>query len=133
VNGGYITSTFGWRPTPAGTIDYGGRGGYVHAGLDWGFGGACGAPVYAAAAGEVWFAAPSATSGNKVTISHGVVKGRALATGYHHLSGFAVSAGQHVNKGQLIGYVGTTGNSTGCHLHFETILDGAAVNPQGLL
>lgn len=133
VNGGYITSTFGWRPTPAGTIDYGGMGGYVHAGLDWGFGGRCGAPVHAAASGEVWYATMSATSGNKVQISHGVVNGHALVTGYHHLSSYVVHAGQHVSKGQVIGYVGTTGNSTGCHLHFETILDGRVVNPAGLL
>ncbi|WP_417233969.1 peptidoglycan DD-metalloendopeptidase family protein [Arthrobacter sp.] len=133
VAGGHITSTFGWRPTPAGTIDYGGMGGYIHAGLDWGFGGQCGAPVYAAAGGEVWYASMSATSGNKVQISHGVVNGHALLTGYHHLSSYVVRAGQHVSKGQLIGYVGTTGNSTGCHLHFETVLDGKVVNPMGLL
>lgn len=133
VGGGNITSTFGWRPTPAGTIDYGGMGGYVHAGLDWGFGGQCGAPVHAAAGGEVWYATMSATSGNKVQISHGVVNGHALVTGYHHLSSYVVRAGQHVSKGQLIGYVGTTGNSTGCHLHFETILDGSVVDPAGLL
>lgn len=133
TSGGYITSTFGWRPTPAGTIDYGGRGGYVHAGLDWGFGGRCGAPVHAAAGGEVWYATMSPTSGNKVQISHGVVNGHALVTGYHHLSSYVVHAGQKVSKGQLIGYVGTTGNSTGCHMHFETILDGKVVNPAGLL
>jgi len=131
--GGYITSRFGWRPTPAGTIDYGGMGGYVHAGVDWGFGGACGSPIRAAASGEVWFAAMSATSGKKVTISHGVVNGHALATNYHHMSSYVVSVGQHVSRGQVIGYVGTTGNSTGCHLHFETILDGSAVDPLGLL
>lgn len=128
-----LTSTFGWRPTPAGTIDYGGAGGYVHAGIDWGFGGQCGAPITAAADGEVWLAGWGGTSGNKVTISHGVVKGKALATGYHHMSRVAVSVGQHVKQGQVIGYVGTTGNSTGCHLHFETIINGTAVNPLGLL
>ncbi|WP_345150510.1 peptidoglycan DD-metalloendopeptidase family protein [Arthrobacter ginkgonis] len=133
ATGGYITSRFGWRPTPAGTIDYGGMGGYVHAGVDWGFGGACGSPIRAAASGEVWFAAMSATSGKKVTISHGVVNGHALATNYHHMSSYVVSVGQHVSRGQVIGYVGTTGNSTGCHLHFETILDGSAVDPLGLL
>ena len=133
ATGGYITSRFGWRPTPAGTIDYGGLGGYVHAGVDWGFGGACGSPIRAAAAGEVWFAAMSATSGKKVTISHGVVNGHALATNYHHMSSYVVSPGQRVSRGQVIGYVGTTGNSTGCHLHFETILDGRAVDPLGLL
>ncbi|MEE1622179.1 peptidoglycan DD-metalloendopeptidase family protein [Zafaria sp. Z1313] len=133
ASGGYITSGFGWRPTPAGTIDYGGRGGYVHAGVDWGFGGSCGAPIYAAAAGEVWFASRSGSSGNKVTVSHGVVNGHALATNYHHMSYYTVAPGQNVSRGQVIGYVGSTGNSTGCHLHFETILDGQAVNPLGLL
>ncbi|MGP9527658.1 M23 family metallopeptidase [Arthrobacter sp. S41] len=128
-----LTSTFGWRPTPAGTIDYGGQGGYVHAGIDWGFGGQCGAPITAAADGEVWTAGWGGTAGNKVIISHGVVKGKALATGYHHMSRVAVSVGQHVKQGDVIGYVGTTGNSTGCHLHFETIVNGNAVNPLGLL
>ncbi|WP_345473787.1 peptidoglycan DD-metalloendopeptidase family protein [Glutamicibacter ectropisis] len=128
-----LTSSFGWRPTPAGTIDYGGQGGYVHAGIDWGFGGQCGAPITAAADGEVWTAGWGGTAGNKVLISHGVVNGKALATGYHHMSRVAVSVGQHVKQGQVIGYVGTTGNSTGCHLHFETIVNGTAVNPLGLL
>ncbi|MGP5580477.1 peptidoglycan DD-metalloendopeptidase family protein [Glutamicibacter arilaitensis] len=128
-----LTSTFGWRPTPAGTIDYGGRGGYVHAGIDWGFGGQCGSPITAAAAGEVWMAGWGGSSGNKVTLSHGVIKGKALATNYHHMSRIAVSVGQHVKRGQVIGYVGTTGNSTGCHLHFETIINGSHVNPLGLL
>ncbi|MCW4467010.1 peptidoglycan DD-metalloendopeptidase family protein [Glutamicibacter sp. MNS18] len=133
VNSGRLTSGFGWRPTPAGTIDYGGRGGYVHAGIDWGFGGQCGAPIRAAADGEVWMAGWGGSSGNKVTVSHGVVKGKALATNYHHMSRVAASVGQKVKQGQVIGYVGTTGNSTGCHLHFETIINGQAVNPLGLL
>ncbi|MHA7242390.1 M23 family metallopeptidase [Paeniglutamicibacter antarcticus] len=133
VNGGRQTSSFGFRPTPSGTIDYGGRGGYVHAGVDWGFGGQCGTPVHAAADGEVWMAGWGGTSGNKVTISHGVVKGKALATNYHHMQRVVVSAGQNVKQGQTIGYVGTTGNSTGCHMHFETIVNGSAVNPLGLL
>ena len=133
VNGGRQTSSFGWRPTPLGTIDYGGRGGYVHAGVDWGFGGQCGIPVHAAADGEVWMAGWGGSSGNKVTISHGVVKGKALATNYHHMQRVVVSAGQNVKQGQTIGYVGTTGNSTGCHMHFETIVNGSAVNPLGLL
>lgn len=133
TNGNRITSTFGWRPTPAGTIDYGGRGGYVHAGLDWGFGGQCGSPIYAAASGEVWMAGWAGSAGNKVLLSHGVVNGKALATGYHHMSKVAVSVGQKVKQGQVIGYVGTTGNSTGCHLHFETVVNGTAVNPLGLL
>lgn len=133
VSGGRQTSSFGWRPTPAGTIDYGGRGGYVHAGVDWGFGGQCGAPVKAAADGEVWFAGWGGSAGNKVTISHGVILGKALATNYHHMQRITVGNGQRVRQGQIIGYVGTTGNSTGCHMHFETIVNGSAVNPLGLL
>jgi murein DD-endopeptidase MepM/ murein hydrolase activator NlpD len=128
----YITSGFGWRPTPAGSFDYGGAGGYVHTGID--FGGGCGLPIRAAASGEVWNADSAVwTSGNRVVLSHGVVNGRALATKYHHMTRYIVSPGQQVKRGQVIGYTGTTGNSTGCHLHFETILDGQAVNPMGLL
>ncbi|QCU78455.1 peptidase M23 [Citricoccus sp. SGAir0253] len=127
----YMTSGFGWRATPAGTFDYGGSGGYVHTGID--FGGGCGIPVRAAAAGEVWNADWAVwTSGNRVVVSHGVVNGRALATKYHHLTRSVVSPGQRVERGQVIGYTGSTGNSTGCHLHFETILDGQAVDPLGL-
>ncbi len=128
----YITSGFGWRPTPAGTFDYGGAGGYVHTGID--FGGGCGLPIRAAASGEVWNADWAVwSSGNRVIISHGVVNGRALATKYHHMTRSIVSPGQRVSRGEVIGYTGDTGNSTGCHLHFETILDGRAVNPAGLL
>lgn len=128
----YITSGFGWRPRPSGTFDYGGAGGYVHTGMD--FGGGCGLPIRAAADGEVWNADWAVwTSGNRVVVSHGVVNGRALATKYHHMTRSIVSPGQDVKRGQVIGYTGTTGNSTGCHLHFETILDGRAVNPAGLL
>lgn len=127
-----VTSEFGWRPTPAGTFDYGGRGGYVHTGID--FGASCGTPIRAAAAGEVWFADWAVwTSGNRVVISHGVVGGKALATKYHHMTHYVVRPGQKVTKGQVIGYVGSTGNSTGCHLHFETIVDGAAVNPRSVV
>ncbi len=127
-----MTSGFGWRPTPAGTFDYGGAGGYVHTGVD--FGGGCGIPIKAAAAGEVWNADAAVwTSGNRVVISHGVVNGRALATKYHHMTRSIVSPGQKVQRGQVIGYTGSTGNSTGCHLHFETVLDGQAVDPLGLL
>lgn len=73
------------------------------------------------------------TSGRRVVISHGQVNGRLLATKYHHMTRYVVSPGQKVNQGDVIGYTGTTGNSTGCHLHFETLLDGTAVDPEGLL
>src|SRR6478752_3911183 len=127
-----ITSGFGWRATPPGTIDFYGTGGYMHTGID--FGATCGTPVYAAAAGTV-FAAGWADDGggNRVKISHGVVQGNSLTTIYYHNTSVAVSVGQHVNQGQLIAYSGTTGNSTGCHSHFETWLNGRAVDPMNLL
>ncbi|MBD8044230.1 peptidoglycan DD-metalloendopeptidase family protein [Arthrobacter sp. Sa2BUA2] len=130
-----VTSGFGWRPTPAGTIDFSGTGGYLHSGID--FGARCGTPIYAAAAGEVWRSDMGGTemigTGNRIVLNHGVIGTSALATNYYHMSSRVVSAGQWVNAGQLIGYVGSTGNSTGCHLHFETMLNGQLVNPSGLL
>jgi murein DD-endopeptidase MepM/ murein hydrolase activator NlpD len=127
-----ITSGFGWRPTPPGTIDFYGQGGYMHTGID--FGAACGTPVYAAAAGTVFSAGwANDGGGNNVKISHGVIQGNSLTTIYYHNTSVAVSVGQHVNQGQLIAYSGTTGNSTGCHSHFETWLNGRAVDPMTLL
>lgn len=126
-----VTSNYGFRPTPAGTIDYGGRGGYIHAGID--FGAACGTPVYAVADGVVWMAGPSGTAGNAVGINHGLVGNVAFATRYHHFSKVSVSVGDKVRKGEVIGYSGTTGNSTGCHLHFETLVNGKAVDPKSFL
>ena len=127
-----ITSGFGWRATPPGTIDFYGQGGYMHTGID--FAAACGTPVYAAAAGKVFSAGwANDGGGNNVKISHGVVQGNSLTTIYYHNTSVAVSVGQHVNQGQLIAYSGTTGNSTGCHSHFETWLNGRAVDPMNLL
>ena len=130
-----VSSGFGWRATPAGSIDFFGNGGYLHSGID--FAPSCNTPVYAPAAGEIWRADQGGGemigTGNRLVINHGVVGGNVLATNYYHLNGFAVGAGQWVNQGQLIGYVGSTGNSTGCHLHFETVLNGELVDPMGLL
>ncbi|MFF1382746.1 peptidoglycan DD-metalloendopeptidase family protein [Arthrobacter sp. NPDC058288] len=127
-----ITSGFGWRATPPGTIDFYGSGGYMHTGID--FGASCGTPVYAPAAGTVVSAGWSNDGGgNNVKISHGVVQGNSLTTIYYHNSSVVVSVGQQVSQGQLIAYSGTTGNSTGCHSHFETWLNGQAVDPMILL
>ncbi|RKR20310.1 M23 family metallopeptidase [Arthrobacter oryzae] len=127
-----ITSGFGWRATPPGTIDFYGTGGYMHTGID--FGATCGTPVYAAAAGTVFSAGwGDDGGGNRVKISHGVVQGNSLTTIYYHNTSVTVSVGQHVEQGQLIAYSGTTGNSTGCHAHFETWLNGRAVDPMTLL
>lgn len=123
-----INSGYGWRKTPAGSIDYGGVGGYVHTGVDYAV--ACGTPVKAVADGEVWLAGPAGTAGNAVAISHGVVNGFAFATKNHHLSVVGVKFGDTVKKGDVIGLSGTTGNSTGCHLHFETLVNGKAMDPE---
>lgn len=130
---GPITSGYGWRPTPLGTIDFNGTGGYTHTGIDYGV--ACGTPLYAPAAGEVWYADSNVLpgAGNRIVLNHGVVGGNALATNFYHLSSYVVGPGQRVSAGQLIGHTGTTGNSTGCHLHFETVLNGSLVDPMGLL
>ncbi|WP_426978664.1 peptidoglycan DD-metalloendopeptidase family protein [Pseudarthrobacter sp. O4] len=131
-NGVPITSGFGWRATPPGTIDFYGQGGYMHTGID--FGAACGTPVYAPAAGTVFSAGwANDGGGNNVKISHGVVQGNSLTTIFYHNTSVVVSRGQQVSQGQLIAYSGTTGNSTGCHSHFETWLNGRAVDPTNLL
>jgi murein DD-endopeptidase MepM/ murein hydrolase activator NlpD len=127
-----ITSGFGWRATPPGTIDFFGTGGYMHTGID--FGAPCGTPVYAAAAGTVTVGGWTTGGGGwTVQISHGVVQGNALTTVYYHNSNVVVSPGQTVTQGQLVAYSGSTGNSTGCHAHFETWLNGTPVDPMTLL
>ena len=84
-----------------------------------------GTPTYAAAAGRVTIAGWSSSAGNWVVIDHG----NGLVTKYMHHSALCVTAGQYVEKGQQIGAVGTTGYSTGNHLHFQVELNGVAVNP----
>lgn len=84
-----------------------------------------GTPVYAPADGTVERASWFSSYGNFIEIDHG----GSMETRYGHLSGYAVAAGDHVTKGQLIGYVGTTGRSTGPHLHYEVRVAGAAVDP----
>lgn len=86
---------------------------------------AVGTPTYAAAAGMVVIAGFSYSAGNWVVINHG----NGLVTKYMHHSALAVRAGQYVEKGQQIGYVGSTGQSTGPHLHFQVELNNVPVNP----
>ncbi len=129
-----ITSGYGWRAVPAGTMDFNGTGSYLHSGID--FGAPCGTPIYAPAAGDVKLAGQTNVvtgGGNVLWISHGVVQGNALMTVYYHNSSVLVSAGQHVESGQLVAYSGSTGNSTGCHAHFETWLNGSPVDPMTIL
>ena len=99
----------------------------LHGGTD--YGAACGTPLYAAQAGRVEQARSQGGFGNYTIIDHGVVDGRSVMTGYAHQSQMAVSAGEFVAQGQLIGRVGTTGLSTGCHLHLQVYVDGAVANP----
>jgi murein DD-endopeptidase MepM/ murein hydrolase activator NlpD len=103
----------------------------LHDGLDWGI--ACGTPVYAAAPGEIIRAGWRESGwGNQILVDHGIHRGVDLVTSYNHLSSI-VKWGGSVKRGQLIGYSGTTGYSTGCHLHFGTYEDGTPVNPRNWL
>jgi murein DD-endopeptidase MepM/ murein hydrolase activator NlpD len=110
-----ITSPFGWR------------WGRMHEGLD--LGAAYGTPIAAAAAGVVIYAGWEGGYGNLTVIDHG----GGLATAYGHQSRIAVSVGQSVAQGEIIGNVGSTGHSTGPHLHFEVRVNGQAVDPLGYL
>jgi murein DD-endopeptidase MepM/ murein hydrolase activator NlpD len=99
----------------------------LHAGRD--FAANCGTPIRAAASGTVISAGWAGGYGNRIEIDHGIVRGVNLVTAYNHMSGYAVRGGK-VSRGQVIGYVGTTGSSTGCHLHFETYEDGVPKDPR---
>ena len=109
------------------TSPYGMRWGSLRPGIDIGAG--MGTPIHAAAAGIVVAAAFSGGYGNLIVIDHG----GGLATAYAHQSSFAVGAGTQVAQGQVIGYVGSTGFSTGPHLHFEVRVNGSPVDPMGYL
>jgi murein DD-endopeptidase MepM/ murein hydrolase activator NlpD len=116
VNGN-MTSGFGYRRHPI--LGYR----KMHSGID--FGAPYGAPIYAATDGIIAHAGRKGGYGNFVQINHG----GGIATGYGHMSRIVTSAGQRVRQGQIIGYVGSTGLSTGPHLHYELYRNGAAINP----
>lgn len=120
-----ITSPYGWRIHPI----YGYR--KLHAGTD--FRAYCGNPIIAAESGTVQWAKPMGGFGNQVMLNHGYRDGASLLTSYNHLSKFAVRSGDSVSRGQVIGYSGTTGTSTACHLHFEVYVDGRTVDPETFL
>jgi murein DD-endopeptidase MepM/ murein hydrolase activator NlpD len=106
------------------TSDFGERWGSFHPGID--IAAPTGTPVLAADSGIVVFADWSGNYGNLLKVDHG---GGRMVTWYGHFSRFAVSVGDKVDKGQVIGYVGNTGFSTGPHLHYEVHTNGDAVNP----
>jgi murein DD-endopeptidase MepM/ murein hydrolase activator NlpD len=118
VHGTNFTSGYGVRSDP-----FKGRAA-MHAGID--LAGPMGTPIYATADGIVGRAEwNNGGYGNLVEIDHG----HGIQTRYGHLSRYIVSAGEHVKRGQMIAYMGSTGRSTGSHLHYEVRLDGRAVNP----
>ncbi|MCC3284105.1 M23 family metallopeptidase [Arthrobacter caoxuetaonis] len=117
------TSSFGYRVSPIT-----GAAGELHTGQD--FAAACGTEVTAAASGTVTFAGWHALGGgNRVVLDHG----NGVETTYNHLSAISVSVGDKVQRGHLVGASGSTGASTGCHLHFEVMVNGTAVDPLGWL
>ncbi|MFM5922617.1 MAG: M23 family metallopeptidase [Novosphingobium sp.] len=118
----YISSGFGFRANP-----FTGGGGEFHPGLD--FKGPMGAPIYAAARGRVSFVGQRSGYGNCVEIDHG----NGLVTRYAHMSGFRTVVGKPVEPGELIGLIGSTGRSTGPHLHFEVRVGDHPVNPRPFL
>ncbi|WP_139346662.1 M23 family metallopeptidase [Sinomonas mesophila] len=117
-----LTSPFGPRASP-----FGGAA-EMHTGADFGAG--CSTPVLAAGAGTVSEAGwHPYGGGNRIVIDHG----NGLKTTYNHLASIGVSIGQAVAIGQRVAGVGSTGASTGCHLHFEVLLGGQTVNPMGFI
>ena len=71
--------------------------------------------------------------GNRVILANGVKRGKSIVTTYNHLSRFARGSGAKVSRGEVIGYVGSTGYSTGCHLHFMVLANGGTTNPMSWL
>jgi murein DD-endopeptidase MepM/ murein hydrolase activator NlpD len=115
------SSSYGYRRDP-----FNGHAAF-HAGID--FPGQHGQPILAAAAGKVSFVGQRSGYGNVVEVSHG----NGLMTRYAHLSGFAAHVGQQVDRGAMIARMGSTGRSTGDHLHFEVRLNGEPINPRRFL
>ncbi|MFB9776508.1 peptidoglycan DD-metalloendopeptidase family protein [Brevibacterium otitidis] len=116
-----VTSPFGYRIHPIS------RTRKLHTGTDFGM--PCGSQVRAAGDGVVVSAGWAGGYGNRVVISHGKMKGANIASTYNHNSSLKVSSGTRVKQGQIIASSGTTGASTGCHLHFEIMQNGSYVNP----
>ncbi|EMY34823.1 peptidase M23B [Arthrobacter crystallopoietes BAB-32] len=117
-----MTSPFGFRVNPVT-----GYAREMHTGQD--YGAACGTPVYSSAGGTVKEAGWAGGYGNRVVVDHG----NGLETTYNHLTSISAKVGDKVLRGDLLAQSGTTGNSTGCHLHFEVVVNGDMVDPKGWL
>jgi murein DD-endopeptidase MepM/ murein hydrolase activator NlpD len=127
-SGGAVSgSGYAWPMCAPVTSEYGPRWGRLHAGIDQGA--SPGTPIGASKAGRVIFAGWQGGYGRLVLIDHG----DGVVTAYAHMSGFAVGQGTQVSQRQTIGYVGSSGNSTGPHLHTEFRVNGRAVNPRQYL
>jgi len=117
---GRLTSGFGWRRNPMG-----GSGSEMHRGID--IAASSGTAIRATGGGTVVFSGWSGAYGNKVIIDHGL----GIRTLYAHNSSNLVRVGQEVSRGDTIARVGSTGRSTGPHVHYEVLVNGTAVNPSG--
>ena len=115
---GFVTSGFGARSAP-----FGGGRRQFHKGLD--ISNRTGTPIMATAQGTVLKAGHDGAYGLSVEINHG----GGIVTKYAHMQRFVVQPGQYVKRGEVIGYIGMTGRTTGPHLHYEVILNGVPVNP----
>lgn len=119
---GFISSPFGYRTHPI----YGYFS--LHNGVD--IAAPCGTPVYASLGGRVVSAYYSQVYGNRVFVNLGFVHGRYLTAVFNHMARSVVTRGTNVRRGQVVGYVGDTGWSTGCHLHFTLLAGGRPVDPE---
>ena len=118
---GYVTSPYGWREHPI--YHYWG----LHDGTD--FHAPCGTPLRAAGSGHVISEVWSDVYGHRLYLDVGRVNGKNMTVVYNHASSYRVGTGAHVRRGETLGSAGTTGWSTGCHLHFTVLLDGNPVDP----
>jgi murein DD-endopeptidase MepM/ murein hydrolase activator NlpD len=122
---GYVTSPYGWRKHPI----YGYWG--LHDGDD--FHAPCGTPERAAGSGRVVSEYYSSVWGNRLYLDLGKINGHNFTVIYNHIERYAARTGEHVSRGETVAYAGTTGWSTGCHLHFTVMRDGNPVDPQNYM
>ncbi len=118
---GPITSPYGYRINPV--MHYYG----LHDGDDFGAG--CGTPIWSAGNGHILSEYYSSVWGNRLFLNLGLVNGNNVTVIYNHLSAYRSQVGEAVSRGQVIGLIGTTGWSTGCHTHMTVMVNGVAVNP----